>query len=311
MHQISRRRFVAVTAAGTAGASFALSQDSAAATITAREIVDRIKQTLGVDWKTETVDGFKAGNPAVEIKGIVTTAMATLEVLKQTMKAGANFVITCEPTFYARADSATPPPRRGAGPGSAGSETVAASTPDPVFAAKDDFIRKNNLVVWRFSDHWRLRKPDPFAEGLADALGWSKFTSANDPASVTIPELSLEALAAQVKQKLNGRGGVRVVGNSRTRVRKVALLPGTTAIQASLKALPEVDAIVAGEVREWESVEYARDVAAAGGMKGLILLGRIVSEQPGMNICAQWLRRIVPDVNTRSIAVGDPYWRPL
>lgn len=311
MTQISRRRFVSITAAGTAGASFALPRDSAAATITAQEIVDRIKKHLAVDWKSETVDGFKAGDPAVEVKGIVTTAMATLDVLKQSVKGGANFIITCEPTFYARADSATPPPRRGAGPGSAGGEPAPASTPDPVFAAKDDFIKKNNLVVWRFSDHWRLRKPDPFAQGLADALGWSKFTSPGDPALVSIPELGLDALAAQVKQKLNGRGGIRVVGNPRTRVRKVGLLPGTTAIQASLKALPEADAIVAGEVREWESVEYARDVVAAGGMKGLILVGRIVSEQPGMNVCAQWLRTIVSEVNARSIPVGDPYWRPL
>jgi putative NIF3 family GTP cyclohydrolase 1 type 2 len=307
MKQISRRRFVAMTAAGTAGASLALSRDSAAATITAQEVVDRIRKNLGVDWKPESVDGFKAGDPAIEVKGIVTTAMASMDVLKQAVKAGANFVVTCEPTFYGRADSATPPPRRGAGPGS----PVPASTPDPVFAAKDDFIRKNNLVVWRFADHWRLRKPDPFAQGLADALGWSKFMSAGDAASISIPEMGLDALAAQVKERLHSRGGIRVVGHARTRVRKVGLLPGTTAIQASLDTLPHVDAIVAGEVREWESVEYARDVVAAGGMKGLILLGRIVSEQPGMHVCAQWLGTLVSEVNIRSIPVGDPYWRPL
>jgi putative NIF3 family GTP cyclohydrolase 1 type 2 len=311
MTHISRRRFVAITAVGTAGASLALSRDSAAATITAQEAVDRIKKNLGVDWKPETVDGFKAGSPAVEVKGIVTTAMASMDVLKQAVEAGANLIITCEPTFYARLDSTTPPPRRGAGPGAAGSDATPASAHDQVFAAKDDFIKKNNLVVWRFSDHWRLRRPDPFATGLADALGWSKFAVAGDPANVSIPETGLDALAAHVKQKLNSRGGMRVVGNPRTRVRRVALLPGTTAIQASLKTLPAVDAIVAGEVREWESVEYARDVVAAGGMKGLILLGRIVSEEPGMNVCAQWLETIVPEVRTRSIPVGDPYWRPL
>ena len=32
--------------------------------------------------------------------------------------------------------------------------------------------------------------------------------------------------------------------------------------------LPDVDAIVAGEVREWESVEYARDQVAAGEQEG-------------------------------------------
>ncbi len=53
--------------------------------------------------------------------------------------------------------------------------------------------------------------------------------------------------------------------------------------------LPEVDAIVAGEVREWESVEYARDLVAAGRKKALILIGRVLSEDPGMRVCADWL----------------------
>jgi putative NIF3 family GTP cyclohydrolase 1 type 2 len=310
MNHISRRRFVAITAAATAGASLARPRGSAAADITAQEIVERIRKNLGVEWKADTVDTFKAGEPGTAVKGIATCAMASIEVLKQAVKTGANFVITCEPTFYARADSRTPPPRRGAGPGNAVADVASPAPADPIFAAKDELITKNNLVVWRFSDHWRLRRPDPFAQGLADTLGWSRLTSADDPTRVSIPEIGLDALAAQVKKKLNGRGGIRVVGAPQLRVRKIALLPGTTAIQASLKALPEVDVIIAGEVREWESVEYARDTVAAGGQKGLILLGRIVSEEPGMNVCAQWLKTIVPELTSRSIPVGDPYWRP-
>ena len=60
--------------------------------------------------------------------------------------------------------------------------------------------------------------------------------------------------------------------------------------------LPNVDAIVAGEVREWESVEYVRDKVFAGEKKGLILVGRVVSEEPGMAICADWLKTFVPEV---------------
>jgi hypothetical protein len=30
-----------------------------------------------------------------------------------------------------------------------------------------------------------------------------------------------------------------------------------------------------------------------------------------MQACADWLRTIVPEVPTRFIAAGDPYWRPL
>ena len=36
------------------------------------------------------------------MKGIATTAMATLDVLKRAAKANANLVLTYEPTFYSR-----------------------------------------------------------------------------------------------------------------------------------------------------------------------------------------------------------------
>ena len=96
----------------------------------------------------------------------------------------------------------------------------------------------------------------------------------------------------------------------RTMVQRIGLLPGTTPIQAALKMLPNVDVIVAGEVREWESVEYARDKVFAGEKKGLILVGRVVSEEPGMNVCANWLKTFVSEVPIRHISAGDPYWRP-
>jgi putative NIF3 family GTP cyclohydrolase 1 type 2 len=298
MDRITRREFVALTAATAAATPFALSH--AAAAVTAQEIVDRIKKNVGVDWKAETVDAFKAGDPATAVTGIVTTALASLDVLERALKAGANLVITCEPTFYARADSPTPPAGRGGAP----------PAPDAVFTAKHDFIKRNGLVVFRFSEHWRLRRPDPLAQGLAAALGWPTL-AADDPARVTIPGMSLEALATRVKKTLNIRGGLRVIGDRQARVSTVALLPGSSPIQASLKALPAADVIVAGEVREWESVEYARDVVTAGMKKGMILTGRIVSEDPGMNACAAWLTTIVPEVKTTWMAAGDPYWRPL
>ena len=288
MTQFSRREFVALAAA----APFALSQKSPndSGALTAQEVVDRIKKSVGVEWKPDTVDTFKAGDPALVVKGVVTTGMATMDVLKQAVTAGANLVITAEPTFYSRADIATP---------------------DPVCAAKSDFINKNSLVIWRFSDHWRLRKPDPLVQGLADVLGWSTLRAADDPTRVSIPSITLGALASRVKKTLNARGGIRVIGDPETKVERVALLPGATPLRASLDTLPGVDAIIAGEVREWESVEYARDTVTAGSKKGLILLGRVLSEDPGMNVCAQWIRKVVPQLTTTWIRVGDPYWRPL
>jgi putative NIF3 family GTP cyclohydrolase 1 type 2 len=300
MNAISRRQFVSLAAA-SAVVTPAVFSAPAASTITAQEIVDRIKQKIGAEWKTDTLDTFKAGDPATRVNGIAVTAMATMPVLRQAVTAGANFVITCEPTFYSKSDAAVP---------TAGRRGGAPALPDPVLTAKNEFIKSNGLVIWRFSEHWRQRKPDPFAIGLADALGWRK-RAADDPSRLTIPAVTLDALAYEVKSKLKARGGIRVIGDRHLKVQKIGPLPGTTPIQSALNLLPAVDAVIAGEVREWESVEYTRDKVAAGEKKGLILLGRLLSEDPGMNVCAQWIKTVVPEVAPRRIPVGDPYWRPI
>jgi putative NIF3 family GTP cyclohydrolase 1 type 2 len=302
MNRMSRREFVMLAAAGSAAMplathpSFLFGQG----TLTAQTIVDRIKQNSSGEWRADTVDTFKAGDPSTVVTGVVTTAMATMTVLRQAVQSGANLIITAEPSFYSKGDSATPAAGRGG----------AAAAPDPIFAAKNDYIKSNKLVIWRFSDHWRQRTPDPLAIGLTDALGWSTFRTADNPALVNVPVTSLDNLVSDIKRKLNARGGMRVVGDPQLKVQRIGLLPGTTAIQAALKLLPQVDAIVAGEVREWESVEYVRDKVTAGEKKSLVLVGRVVSENAGMNECARWLKTLIPELPTKWIPVDDPYWRP-
>lgn len=303
MADLSRREFAALAAAAAAAPFVCARKLSGAAAIPAAEVIERIKKHIGIEWKPNSVDGVKAGDPSTIAKGIVTTSMATLAVLQQAVKAGANIVITAHPTFYAGADVPTPPAGRGGA-------NQAAAPPDPVFTGKNAFINRNNLVVFRLSDHWRQRRPDPHAQGIAAALRWSKYQSAGDPLRFDIPALRLDALVSNVKTALRSRGGVRVVGDPRTMVQRIGLLPGTTPIQAALKMLPNVDVIVAGEVREWESVEYVRDKVFAAERKGLILVGRIVSEEPGMAVCANWLKTFVSEVPIRHISAGDPYWRP-
>jgi hypothetical protein len=279
------------------------------APISAAEIVERIRKQIGVEWKTDTVDTVKAGDAATVVSGVVTTAMATLGVLRQAVDAGANMVITCEPTFYGRSDARTLPAGRGGGSG-APSPAASTQAPDPVYAGKNAFIEKHGLVVFRLSEHWRLRRPDPFARGLARSLGWTRRQVAGDASRYVIPAVSLRALVTDLKKKLGSRGGIRVVGDPDTRVRTVALAPGSTPIAAALEALPAVDVIVGGEMREWESVEYARDAAFSARRQGLVLVGRVVSEEGGMRECSTWLATVVPEVRVRHLPAGDPYWRP-
>lgn len=300
MSQLSRREFAALTAAAAVSRFAGIEKLSAASPITAQDVIDRIKKNIGVEWKPDSVDTFKAGAPSTIAAGIVTTSMATLQVLRQAVKARANIIISAQPAFYARADTPSPRPQRGGG----------TAATDRVFTVKNEFIARNNLVVFRLSDHWRLRQPDPVAQGLATALGWSRYQTAGDPLHLEIPAVALETLAVNVKKALRSRGGIRVVGDPKMTVRRVGLLPGTTPIQSALKMLPNVDVIIAGEVREWESVEYVRDQVFSGAKKGLILVGRVVSEEPGMEVCANWLRTFISEVPIRHISAGDPYWRP-
>ena len=290
MAHLSRREFAALVAAAPFSCAGKI---AAAATITAEEIIERIKKNIGVAWRPDSVDTVKAGNLSIIATGIVTTSMATIAVLQQSVNAGANLVITGQPTFYGKADLPTSPMNQ-----------------DRVLAGKNELIAKNNLVVFRLSDHWRQRHPDPLAQGLATALGWVNYQTAGDPLRFEIPGVSLDTLVSHVKNALRSRGGIRVVGDPRISVRRVGLLAGTTSIQAALTMLPQVDVIVAGEVREWESVEYVRDKVFSGEKKGLILTGRVVSEEPGMDVCASWLKTFVPEVPIRHISAGDPYWRP-
>jgi putative NIF3 family GTP cyclohydrolase 1 type 2 len=302
MADLSRRKFAALAAAAAVAPFVPATNVSGAPAVSAGDVIERIKKNVGVDWKVDSLDTLKAGDVSTVARGIVTTSMATMTVLQQAVKAGANIVLTAQPTFYARADVPTPPAGRG--------EANQASAPDAVFTAKNEFITRNRLVVFRLSDHWRQRRPDPLTQGLAAALRWSKYQSADDSQRFDVPAISLDTLVSSVKDALRSRGGIRVIGDPRTMATRIGLLPGTTPIQAALKLLPNVDVIVAGEVREWETVEYVRDKVFAGEKKGLILVGRVVSEEPGMAICADWLKTFVPEVPIRHISAGDPYWRP-
>jgi putative NIF3 family GTP cyclohydrolase 1 type 2 len=312
MTQLSRREFASLAAAA-AGAPFAFGQAPTAAALTARELLERITAQIGVPWKPDTVDGLKIGDPSTVISGVATSAMASLGVLRRAVEAGANVVITSQPTFYAKADTRTPPAPRGPGggpPATAPAPPSPPGPPDAVYEAKNAFIDRHKLVIIRLNEHWKLREPDPQAIGLAQAMGWTKHQVAADARRYDLPAVTVEALVAALHKTLGVSGGLRIVGDARTSLRRIGVLPGSTPIQASLKLLPEVDAIVAGEVREWESVEYARDQVAAGHRKALILIGRISSEDPGMRVCADWLKSLVPGLPVRHIAVGDPYWRP-
>ena len=285
----SRRAFVIAGAAALISASTARAHR---AELTAQQAVDRVRANVGVPWRETTVDTFKAGDPRTIVTGVATTVIATLPVLRQAVSMGRNLIVTCEPTFYAANDEA------------------GTRANDPVYLAKKAFIDDHKLVVWRFSEHWGARVPNEFAKALADTLRWGIPTSGDAAPIYSIPATTLGALAAHVRATLGVRGGLRIIGKAEMPIRRVLLSPGTTDLQTTVSHLPHADAILSGEPREWEAVEYVFDTASTDQAKGMIAVGRIVSEAPGMRACAVWLRALIPEVPVDAIAIEDPYWRP-
>jgi hypothetical protein len=48
-----------------------------------------------------------------------------------------------------------------------------------------------------------------------------------------------------------------------------------------------------------------------GGRCGVqIILGHAISEEPGMEDCANWLRTFIPEVPIQFIRAGEPMWSP-
>ena len=259
---------------------------------TAREIVTEIQKQVSVPWKTETVDTFKAGNPDTVVTGIAVTMMATMDVLQRASTQGLNFVITHEPTFYAHLDVPEGMPEN-----------------DPVWAEKRSFIEKHNMVVWRFHDHWHMRKPDGIEAGTVHALGWEKFQSSENQYFFVMPETTVKQLAEEVAKKLDSPV-VRVVGDPNMKVTQVALSPGAAGFENETHALErdDVQVLLVGETREWETVEYAADAVSQGRKKALIVIGHIPSEQMGMVECTKWLKGFVNGVPIEFVAAKQPFW---
>ncbi len=261
------------------------------AQVTANDIIAKIKQEVNCAWNPITVDKIKAGDGNTVVKGVATTFMATLEVLKKANTAGCNFVISHEPTFYSHSDDLN----RHAG--------------ESIQEEKLKFIKEHNMVVWRFHDHQHRHKPDMIYEGVVKKLGWKKYEN-SDTITFTIPAKKLKEIVSEIQKKFNAKT-MRIVGNPNAVFSKVGMMLGAAGSDAHFWLLknPNVDLLIVGESNEWETVPYIQDAISLGQHKALIVMGHADSEEAGMIECADWLKPFYPQMNIRFIEAGNPFWR--
>jgi putative NIF3 family GTP cyclohydrolase 1 type 2 len=266
--------------------------------LTAGEVVNRIKAVMaiqGVPWNDATTrDRFKFGGPETVVTGIATTFMGTFEAITRAAERGLNMIIPHEDTYWNDADN-----------------TAIAEADTLVYKTKVDFMARRDIVVFRIHDHMHRQRPDFTFSGTAREVGLDPSTeTAPNSHRFVIPETTLGELAARVK-KVRGDDAIRVVGDPRARVSRIAMGAGmaTPAVNS-----PEIDVVIGGEQREidgaFDSPEYVMDAATLGVAKGWIIIGHNMSEESGMQEMADWLRPIVPEVKVQHVRAGNVYWVP-
>jgi len=94
------------------------------------------------------------------------------------------------------------------------------------------------------------------------------------------------------------------------KITRIALSPGAAGMQREIGALenPNIQLLITGESREWETVEYAADAVSEKKNKALIVLGHIPSEQAGMEECTRWLKTFVSEVPVNFVPTAQPFW---
>jgi putative NIF3 family GTP cyclohydrolase 1 type 2 len=262
-----------------------------------KKVVETIKRACSSPDLEKTCDLLISGDWDDEVKGIVTTFMATVDVIKKASDKGVNMIITHEPTYFTSWEM----------------ENTDWMQEDEVYQKKRALIEENEIIIWRFHDHMHMHDPDLIFVGMERELGWEGFKEPQRKHVYEIPRTTVRELTQAMSEKL-GVGTPRIVGNPEDKIERVALLVGGGSLGLGREEMPmelmrkaNLDTIVCGEILEWTLCAYARDASQLGFNKSLIILGHNRTEEAGMKYLPEWLSELLPDMPITFIESGEPF----
>lgn len=251
----------------------------------------------------KTCDKLMIGNLDAEVTKIVSTFMATVDVIKEAIAVGAQMIITHEPTWFTGAD------------------TTEWLNKDPVYLEKLKLIQENNIAIWRFHDHMHMCAEDGIYRGFDIEMGWKDYRDvvvegdkmSHFGACYTLPSTTLRDLCKVFKEKLE-MDVIQIVGNPDMYVKRVSVLVGGGSLGLGHEELPmvhmyekNIDVVICGDITEWTLSAYVRDAAQLGMNKGMLVLGHERSEEAGMKHLGSWLEDVMPDVEIIFVDSKEPF----
>ena len=272
-----------------------------------QELIDRVVQKCGVVPMERTCDQIIEGKPDAEITGIVTTFMATVDVIERAHNLGANFIITHEPTYFT------------------GDDEREWAQQDPVYLKKRKLILEYGITIWRMHDYIHMAVDgDGIYRGLIKELNWDKYRIAkmdgkerkiirDSELCYRIPKTTVESLALELKNKLH-MDVMQIVGNKDMEVERVGILVGGGSLGLGKEFMPmnvmereSLDVLICGEILEWTLCAYVRDAAMMKMNKALIIPGHNRTEEAGMKYLPAWLQTLAPEIPITFVEAGEPF----
>jgi len=264
-----------------------------------------IAQTI-VSALSELADAeLISGRPEAAVTGVALLSNPTLAALRKAVAAHCSLILSPETPFYAHPAD----PAAASAPFAAmAASAISALHESPAFKAKQAFIADHGLTVYRLNPRANSGR-DISAEATAARFGWTAHRVPGEHPIYAPPGMSVGTLIGLAHARLGASGGLRFIGDPAMRLRSILIVPGTAEVVSTTQALRHADALLTGDVREWEVVTYINDSAEAGLPKALVATGRILSEQPLVERCALAVRNAFPGVPLRNLVEPDPFWR--
>ena len=235
-----------------------------------KEIFDYLKSLSKVE--NSDTDTLKIGSWDKEVKKAAVCMIATVDVIKRAAEWGADLIITHEPTFYNHEDKIED---------------------DPVTAEKIKLLNKYGLSIIRFHDYMHGCEPDMIGKGELYYIGLEgdyvkgRFFAVNR--FICKNEITALELAKLLEEKLNIKH-IRICGARNLKCKTISACFGTPGGVFEELRDDDVQIVLTGEACEWQLGEYARDAAALGKNKSLIIMGHIGSERDGMKYLTEILK---------------------
>jgi putative NIF3 family GTP cyclohydrolase 1 type 2 len=235
---------------------------------------------------SKTCDTLKCGDPEKEVRKVAVAMTASVDLIREAHRWGADLLIVHEPTFYNHFDEHL--------------------EDDPVTTAKEALLKESGMTVWRFHDHPHHKAKDMIGDGMVRSLGL-KGTWINVAWAVNRFLLDTPMTAREIAEKCRGLGAghIRAAGALDFPCKMISLCLGTPGGVFEELRNPDVDIVLTGEISEWVLGEYARDAGQLGLRKALLVLGHIPSEKEGMRLLADEIFCQFPDLEVKYFECGE------